>query len=53
VIIKPKHEKASKFMRNNHKILQLMDLCGTQTLEVPKTLRVDLVTRDPGRIRGD
>jgi hypothetical protein len=26
-------------MRNNHKILHLIDLSGTQTLEVPKTLK--------------
>jgi hypothetical protein len=38
VIIKPKHEKASNLIRNNHKISHLMDLSGTQTLEVPKTL---------------
>jgi hypothetical protein len=26
-------------MRNNHETSQLMDLSGTQTLEVPKTLK--------------
>jgi hypothetical protein len=39
VIIKPRHEKTSKLMRNTHKISPLMDLSDTQTLEVPKTLK--------------
>jgi hypothetical protein len=39
VIIKPKHDKTSKLMRNNHKISPLMDLSATQTLEVPETLK--------------
>jgi hypothetical protein len=29
VIIKPKHEKTSKLMKNKHKISPLMDLSGT------------------------
>jgi hypothetical protein len=45
VIIKPKHEKTSKLMRNNHKIIHLMDMSGIQTLEVPKTLKRPLTLR--------
>jgi hypothetical protein len=37
--MRPKHEKTSKLMRNNHKISHLMDLSGIQTLKVPKTLK--------------
>jgi hypothetical protein len=33
--MKPKHEKTSKFIRNDHK----MDLSGIQTLKVLKTLK--------------
>jgi hypothetical protein len=36
--MRPKHEKTSKLIRNGHRISHLMDLSGTQTLEVPKTL---------------
>jgi hypothetical protein len=36
---KPKYEKTSKLIKNGHKISPLMDLSGTQTLEVPKTLK--------------
>jgi hypothetical protein len=33
VIIKPKHEKTSKLMRNDHKISYIMDLGNTKTLK--------------------
>jgi hypothetical protein len=36
--MRPKHEKTSKLIRNGHKISHLMELSGTQTLKVPKTL---------------
>jgi hypothetical protein len=37
--MKPKHEKTSKLIRNDHKITHLMDLSGIQTLKVPKTMK--------------
>jgi hypothetical protein len=37
--MRPKHEKTSKLIRNGHKISHLMVLSGTQTLEVPETLK--------------
>jgi hypothetical protein len=37
--MKPKHEKTSKPIRNDHKISHLMDLSGIQTLKVPKILK--------------
>jgi hypothetical protein len=37
--MKAKHEKTSKLIRNDHKISQLMDLSGIQTLKVPKILK--------------
>jgi hypothetical protein len=37
--MKPKHEKTSKLIRNDHKISHLMDLSGIQTLKVPKILK--------------
>jgi hypothetical protein len=36
VTIKPKHEKTSKLIRNDHKISHLMDLSGIQTLKSAK-----------------
>ena len=37
--MKPKHEKTSKLIRNDHKISHLMDLSGIQTLKVPRILK--------------
>jgi hypothetical protein len=42
--MRPKHEKTSKVIRNDHKISPLMDLSDIQTLEVLETLKRPLRT---------